>query len=56
MAMPKASNAKLRDDAAEIEAIIARDRNGNPTRPRRVSEIKNELGDTMNQYVAVYRD
>src|SRR6202043_629400 len=23
---------------------------------RRVSEIKDELGDTMNQYVAVYRD
>jgi succinate dehydrogenase / fumarate reductase flavoprotein subunit len=51
MAMPKTSNAKLRDDAAEIDAIIARDRGG-----RRVSEIKNELGDTMNQYVAVYRD
>ena len=56
MAMPKASNAKLRDDAAEIDAIIARDRSGSPTQPRRISEIKNELGDTMNQYVAVYRD
>ena len=56
MAMPKASNAKLREDAAEIDAIIAREKNGSPTRPRRVSEIKNELGATMNQYVAVYRD
>jgi succinate dehydrogenase / fumarate reductase, flavoprotein subunit len=56
MTMPKTSNAKLRDDAAEIDAIIARERNGSPIQPRRVSEIKNELGDTMNQYVAVYRD
>jgi succinate dehydrogenase / fumarate reductase flavoprotein subunit len=56
MAMPKASNAKLREDAAEIDAIIARDKDGIATRPRRVSEIKNELGATMNQYVAVYRD
>ncbi len=34
-----------------IEEIIARPRTG-----RRVSEIKQELGETMNQYVAVYRD
>ncbi len=34
-----------------IDAIIARPRTG-----RRVSEIKRELGETMNQYVAVYRD
>jgi len=51
MAMPPAPEAKLREDAAMIEAILARPRSG-----RRVSEIKNELGDTMNQYVAVYRD
>jgi succinate dehydrogenase / fumarate reductase, flavoprotein subunit len=56
MAMPKASNAKLREDAAEIDAIIARDKDGVSARPRRVSEIKHELGATMNQYVAVYRD
>ncbi|HEY3827993.1 MAG TPA: FAD-binding protein [Solirubrobacteraceae bacterium] len=56
MAMPKASDAKLREDVAEIDAIIARDRNGGPTRPRRISEIKAELGATMNQHVAVYRD
>ena len=58
MGMPKAStaDAQLREDVATIDAIIARDKNGSPTRPRRVSEIKQELGDTMNQYVAVYRD
>jgi succinate dehydrogenase / fumarate reductase, flavoprotein subunit len=55
IAMPSASDAQLRDDAAMIDAIVARDKSGSPT-PRRVSEIKQELGDTMNQYVAVYRD
>jgi succinate dehydrogenase / fumarate reductase, flavoprotein subunit len=58
MGMPNAStaDAQLREDVATIDAIIARDKNGSPTHPRRVSEIKQELGDTMNQYVAVYRD
>jgi succinate dehydrogenase / fumarate reductase flavoprotein subunit len=59
MGMPKATDAQLREDVATIDSIIARDKNGrptHPTRPRRVSEIKQELGDTMNQYVAVYRD
>jgi succinate dehydrogenase / fumarate reductase, flavoprotein subunit len=56
IAMPKATDAQLREDVATIDAIIARDRNGSPTRPRRVSEIKRELGQMMNQYVAVYRD
>ncbi|MGH2902448.1 MAG: FAD-binding protein, partial [Solirubrobacteraceae bacterium] len=63
MGMPNASSAEgqLREDVATIDAIIARDRNGSPAHPgsatpRRVSEIKQELGDTMNQYVAVYRD
>jgi len=50
-AMPKASDASLRDDAAMIEAIIARPRDG-----RRISEIKEELGETMNRYCAVFRD
>ncbi len=36
---------------AELEAIIARPREG-----RRVSEIKNELGETMNKHAAVFRD
>ncbi|HTC60135.1 MAG TPA: FAD-binding protein, partial [Solirubrobacteraceae bacterium] len=51
MALPDASDAQLREDVAMIDAIIARPRSG-----RRVSEIKRELGETMNQYVAVYRD
>ncbi len=51
MPMPTAANGQLQDDVAAIDAILARDRSG-----RRVSEIKRELGETMNQYVAVYRD
>jgi succinate dehydrogenase / fumarate reductase flavoprotein subunit len=53
MGMPQSANAdaQLREDVATIDQIIARERTG-----RRVSEIKQELGDTMNQYVAVYRD
>ncbi len=51
MSMPSASNGQLADDAAMIAGIIARERSG-----RRVSEIKAELGATMNQHVAVYRD
>jgi succinate dehydrogenase flavoprotein subunit len=59
IAMPKSTDAQLREDVATIDEIIARDRNGrstHPTSPRRVSEIKQELGQMMNQYVAVYRD
>jgi len=52
MAMPDASEAKRREDTATIERILSRDRGAG----RRVSEIKAELGATMNQYVAVYRD
>jgi len=55
MAMPEAGETKRHEDEAEIEQILARGRDGSPT-PRRVSEIKAELGATMNQYVAVYRD
>jgi succinate dehydrogenase / fumarate reductase flavoprotein subunit len=51
MPMPQASDAQLRDDVAWIDSIIARDPTG-----RRVSEIKDELGTTMNRYCAVYRD
>jgi succinate dehydrogenase / fumarate reductase flavoprotein subunit len=52
MAMPQLdTHAQLRGDAAEIDAIIARPRDG-----RRVSEIKNELGELMNRYAAVFRD
>jgi succinate dehydrogenase / fumarate reductase, flavoprotein subunit len=43
--------ARLQEDAAQIDAIVARPREG-----RRVSEIKNELGETMNKHAAVFRD
>ncbi len=49
--MPTVSDAQLRDDQKEIAAIIARPKTG-----RRVSEIKDELGTSMNQYCAVFRD
>jgi len=45
------ANPQLKRDAEEIEEIIARPRDG-----RRVSEIKNDLGDTMNKHAAVFRD
>jgi succinate dehydrogenase / fumarate reductase flavoprotein subunit len=52
MAMPVLDgNAQLRRDSGELDAIISRSRDG-----RRVSEIKNELGEMMNQYAAVFRD
>jgi succinate dehydrogenase / fumarate reductase flavoprotein subunit len=53
MGMPAVNDAPMRADMEMIDGIIARER-GDDT--RRVSEIKRELGDTMNQYVAVYRD
>jgi succinate dehydrogenase / fumarate reductase flavoprotein subunit len=51
LAMPHAPASRLRDDAEHIEAIIGREHGG-----RRISEIKDELGTTMNEHVAVYRD
>jgi succinate dehydrogenase / fumarate reductase flavoprotein subunit len=52
MGMPNVdANAGLREDSAQLEAILARPHEG-----RRVSEIKNELGETMNRYAAVFRD
>jgi succinate dehydrogenase / fumarate reductase flavoprotein subunit len=51
IAMPEVSDAPLRRDDQMIEEIIAR-----PRGPRRVSEIKEELGTTMNEHVAVFRD
>ena len=50
--MPDAADAQLREDVAMIDEIVARERGGG----RRVSEIKAELGATMNEHVAVYRD
>jgi succinate dehydrogenase / fumarate reductase, flavoprotein subunit len=51
MKMPATRDDQLREDAGMIDAIIRRERGG-----RRISEIKDELGTTMNQYVAVFRD
>ncbi|HEY5197621.1 MAG TPA: FAD-binding protein [Solirubrobacteraceae bacterium] len=50
-AMPRVSDARRNDDIAMIDAIIAR-----PHAGRRISEIREELGTTMNTEVAVYRD
>jgi succinate dehydrogenase / fumarate reductase, flavoprotein subunit len=51
MAMPEIGDEHLRKDAAWIDQIIGRDRSG-----RRISEIKDELGTTLNRYCAVFRD
>jgi succinate dehydrogenase / fumarate reductase flavoprotein subunit len=51
MPMPESGREYLHRDQRMIEAIIARDRGG-----RRISEIKDELGTTMNRHCAVFRD
>ncbi|MGB2711811.1 MAG: FAD-dependent oxidoreductase [Conexibacter sp.] len=51
VAMPSAPHSRAADAQAEIDAILQR-----PAGGRRISEIKQELGETMNKYVAVYRD
>jgi succinate dehydrogenase / fumarate reductase flavoprotein subunit len=51
MAMPAPSRARLTDEEGRIAEIMGRERTG-----RRVSEIKAELGATMDKYVAVFRD
>src|SRR3954464_14824083 len=51
MSMPQVGEDQMRRDAADIEAIIGRERTG-----RRVSELKEELGTEMNRNVAVFRD
>ncbi len=51
MPMPAPQESRRRDDERMIAALIARERGG-----RRVSEIKEELGTTMNRYCAVFRD
>jgi len=52
MPMPDAGRAQLRDDVRMIDAIIGRDHGGG----RRISEIKDELGTTLNRHCAVFRD
>jgi succinate dehydrogenase / fumarate reductase flavoprotein subunit len=49
--MPSSPDSRVDETAANIKAIIDRPEGG-----RRVSAIKEELGDTMNKYVAVFRD
>ncbi len=50
-ATPKPSKESLVREQEVVSAIVDRDRSG-----RRVSEIKAELGETMDKYVAVFRD
>jgi succinate dehydrogenase / fumarate reductase flavoprotein subunit len=49
--MPSASEAVLADEENEVKEIVRRDGEG-----RRVAEIRGELGATMDEYVAVFRD
>jgi succinate dehydrogenase / fumarate reductase flavoprotein subunit len=51
MGMPQPSRSSLQDEERTIEAIVNRDGSG-----RRLSELKAELGATMDKYVAVFRD
>jgi succinate dehydrogenase / fumarate reductase flavoprotein subunit len=52
MGMPRVDvNSQLRRDIETIDSIIARPREG-----RRVSEIKTELGETMDRHAAVFRE
>ena len=48
----RASRAVLADEERQVGEIIGRERGSG----RRVSEIKRELGDTMDRYVAVFRE
>jgi succinate dehydrogenase / fumarate reductase, flavoprotein subunit len=49
--MPTTPPTKVNDTERNIRAILDR-----PAGGRRVAAIKDELGDTMNRYVAVFRD
>jgi len=51
MAMPTAGPEAQKRDEAMISEILARPKDG-----RRISAIKEELGETMNRYVAVFRE
>src|SRR5918997_186188 len=50
-AVPGPGHAQVSDGGREIAAIV-----GRHSGPRRVSELKAELGETMDKYVAVFRD
>jgi succinate dehydrogenase / fumarate reductase flavoprotein subunit len=51
MPMPSTPVSRLTDTEREIDSIIRRDPGG-----PRIGAIKHELGKTMNEYVAVFRD
>jgi len=51
MTMPSPSRATLDEEERMVAGIVDRHRSG-----RRVSEVKAELGATMDKYVAVFRD
>ncbi len=51
MPMPSTPSSRLTDTERAIAAILRREGNG-----RRIGAIKQDLGETMNQYVAVFRD
>jgi succinate dehydrogenase / fumarate reductase, flavoprotein subunit len=49
--MPEVAESVADDEQRNIDALIRREKTG-----RRVSEIRDELGRTLNEYVAVFRD
>jgi succinate dehydrogenase / fumarate reductase, flavoprotein subunit len=51
MAMPEPSRSSLQDEERTVRAVV-----GRASGERRVSELKAELGQTMDKYVAVFRD
>ena len=51
MNLPEPSRSSLQEEDRRIQAIVDRDGTG-----RRVSALKAELGETMDKYVAVFRD
>jgi succinate dehydrogenase / fumarate reductase flavoprotein subunit len=51
LGMPEPSRSSLQDEERQIGAVVTR-----ASGERRVSELKAELGKTMDKYVAVFRD
>jgi succinate dehydrogenase / fumarate reductase flavoprotein subunit len=51
MVMPTTAGSRVSDTERTLAAIMSRDGTG-----RRIGAIKHELGQTMNEYVAVFRD
>jgi succinate dehydrogenase flavoprotein subunit len=49
--MPSTPSSRIADTERRIDSIIRREGGG-----RRIAAIKEELGETMNQYVAVFRE